>query len=114
MAFMLLCGNAWAAPEIELVVNGRRVVTNPGVVVEGGRSYGPLRAVVEAVGGTVDWQEKEQAADICKGDRCVRIRAAEGIIREGRLLIPLRLMAESLGAEVQWTDSPPRVRIRID
>src|ERR1035437_8615799 len=100
-----------AAPE--LVVNDRAIHTEPGIVVENGISYGPLRAVVEAVGGTVEWHEAGQFAVVCRGQRCVKIAASEGIMRENHLLLPIRKLAEKLGGSVTWVDSPPQVRISI-
>ena len=84
----LVC--AAGAQAVELYANGVRIVSNPGVVVEDGVSYGPLRAVAEAVGGKVDWQEQEQRAVICRGTACVMILASEGIMRQNRLLLPTK------------------------
>jgi len=97
----------------ELVVNGRVIHTEPGIVVQNGTSYGPLRAVAEAVGGQVEWHADGQFAVVCRGQRCVRINASEGIMREDHLLLPIRLLAEKLGGTVSWSDSPPQVRINM-
>ncbi len=105
---------ASAAGAVELYANGVRIVSNPGVVVEEGVSYGPLRAVAEAVGGKVDWQEQEQRAVICRGTACVMIRAREGIIRHNRLLLPIRRLAESLGGTVSWRGGAnPRIDLTM-
>jgi hypothetical protein len=109
---LLALGQGLAASP-ELVVNGQVIHTSPGIVVEQGLSYGPLRAVAEAVGGEVTWYEDKQMAVVCRGDKCVRFRASEGIVREGRLLIPIRSLAEKLGGTVAWVDSPPQVRIKM-
>ena len=53
-----------AASAPELVVNGKIIHTDPGIVVENGVSYGPLRATAEAVGGTVTWDAPNQQAII--------------------------------------------------
>ena len=108
----LLAGLAQAAAP-ELVVNGQVIRTTPGIVVEEGISYGPLRATAEAVGGEVEWHADQQMAVICRGQQCVRIRASEGIMRNNRLLLPNRKLAESLGGTVAWVSSPPQVRITI-
>ena len=96
-----------------LVVNGQVIHTDPGIVVENGTSYGPLRAVAEAVGAQVEWREDRQMAVICRGQKCVRINASEGIMREDHLLLPIRKLAEKLGGTVTWVDSPPQVRLSI-
>jgi N-acetylmuramoyl-L-alanine amidase len=108
-----LWGGLALAATPQLVVNGRVIQTTPGIVVEEGTSYGPLRATAEAVGAEVTWYEEQQMAVICRSEQCVRIWASEGIVRENRLLLPIRNLAESLGGTVQWVDSPPQVRITI-
>lgn len=113
LALGLLLPAVVGAASPELVVNGQVIRTSPGIVVEKGVSYGPLRAVAEAVGGEVTWHEDQQMAVVCRGEKCVRFQASEGIVREGRLLIPIRALAEKLGGTVKWVDSPPQVRITM-
>ena len=113
LIFFLLAMSLALAAATELVVNGRTIHTEPGIVVDNGTSYGPLRAVVEAVGGQVEWHEDGQFAVVCRGQRCVRIAASEGIMRENHLLLPIRKLAEKLGGSVTWVDAPPQVRITI-
>lgn len=109
---VLLCGTA--ARAVELYANGVHIVSNPAVVVENGVSYGPLRAVAEAIGGKVDWQEQEQRAVVCRGTACVMIRASEGILRQNRLLLPIRRLAESLGGTVTWRGGAhPRIDLTM-
>ena len=103
-----------AAGAVELYANGRQIVAQPGVVEEQGVSYGPLRAVAEAVGAKVEWHEDQQAAVICRGNACVRVKAAEGIMRDNRLLLPIRKLAETLGGTVRWTGGAnPRIDIAM-
>ena len=109
---LLAVGRALGASP-ELVVNGQVIHTSPGIVVEDWVSYGPLRAVAEAVGGEVTWYEDKQMAVVCRGEKCVNFKASEGIMRENRLLIPIRALAEKLGGTVAWVDSPPQVRIKM-
>ena len=109
---ILAAASAWGA--IDLYANGTLVRAQPGVVEEGGVSYGPLRAVAEAVGAEVEWHEDRQMAVICRGTSCVQVKASEGIRRENRLLLPIRKLAEKLGGTVQWTGGErPRVDITM-
>ena len=113
-ALVVVSAHLALAAEVKLLVNGKEVVSQPGIVEEAGVTYGPLRAVAEAVGGTVEWREQQQQeAVVCQGTRCVRFKASEGLLREGRLLIPLRKLGESLGGQVRWVDSPPQVEITL-
>ena len=108
LVLVLFGGRVFA---VELYANGQRLDAHPGVVLEEGRSYGPLRAVAEAVGGTVEWMAEEKAAVICLGNLCVKVKASEGLVREGRVLLPLRKLAETLGATVTWVADEQRVNI---
>ena len=102
------------AAEVRLYANGVRVETVPGIVVREGVSYGPLRAVGEALGAKIDWHAQERVAVVCRGDRCVLVKAEEGIIQQGRLLLPIRRLGEALGARVQWTGGEqPRIDITV-
>lgn len=110
----LLLGSVVYAGGVELYANGKQIVSEPSVVVENEISYGPLRAVAEAVGAQVEWRQDLQAAIICRGDSCVRVKASEGIMRQNRLLLPIRKLAETLGGTVQWTGgSSPRIDITM-
>jgi hypothetical protein len=114
---LLLAGLAVAAVQAQsgaqLIVNGRVIHTDPGIVVVNGISYGPLRAVAESVGVKVEWHADQQMAVLCREPRCAMVRASEGIMRQNHLLIPIRLLAEKMGGTVTWVDSPPQVRIDI-
>jgi hypothetical protein len=114
LAGVVLLGAASAAGAVDLYVNGKQIVTQPGVVVEQGVSYGPLRAVAQAVGAEVEWHAAQQFATVCRGTACVKVQASEGILREDHLLLPLRKLAETLGGTVRWTGgATPRVEINM-
>ena len=98
----LATSSAWADTLVDVYVNGKKQSFSPQARVRNSTAYAPLRAACEAVGSEVKWLEAQQAAAVCKGERCVLIRKKQGIIVDGRLLIPLRLMAEALAAQVTW------------
>ncbi len=111
---LVLLVAAGAAGGVDLYANGTRVISQPGVVVEQGVSYGPLRAVAEAIGAQVEWHEDRQMAVVCRGTWCVQVKAGEGILRERRLLLPIRKLAEKLGGMVQWTGGDnPRIDLTM-
>lgn len=116
LACLCLMGAARVAvaAEVRLYANGVRVEAVPGIVVQEGVSYGPLRAVGEALGAKIDWRAADRVAVVCRGDRCVLVEAEEGIIEQGRLLLPIRRLAEALGAQVRWTGGEhPRIDISV-
>lgn len=114
LSWALVILAATAAGAVELYVNNNLITTQPGIVVENGVSYGPLRAVAESVGGKVEWNEAQQRAMVCRGTSCVLINASEGIQRENRLLLPIRKLAEKLGGTVRWSGgASPRIDIAM-
>jgi hypothetical protein len=112
---LVLLAGASAAGAVDLYVNGKLIVTQPAIVVQGGVSYGPVRAVGEAVGGQVDWNPGHLYASVTRGNKEVRFSATEGIIRGGRLFIPIRKLAERLGGTVTWNErgAVPRIEINM-
>jgi len=87
---------------VAVYVQGQRVPMQPAARVRQGVTYGPLRATAEAVGAHVEWDARARVANVCLQDRCVPIRASQGLIVEGALLIPVRLLSEALGRRVIW------------
>ena len=87
---------------VPVYVDGKLAQWKDQAIVRDGKTYAPLRAAAEAIGGHVTWQAESQMAVVCRGDRCVPIPKSKGIIVNGRLYIPLRLMAEALQCKVAW------------
>jgi hypothetical protein len=95
----------------ELYANGEHIDTSPGIVIVEGRSYGPLRAVGEAVGAEITWIPERGVAEVCTEDTCYVVKKEEGLIREDRLLLPIRKLGEVLGGEVRWNGEQDRIDI---
>ncbi len=108
---------AFAAGDVILKLDGNVVETDvPPIIVEG-RTLVPYRALLEAMGGTVYWEEKASMATAILGNRRVQITVNNNngfvdgarkmldvppIIKEGRVLIPVRFVLENLGCNVEW------------
>ena len=95
------------------------------VLVEG-RTFLPLRAVVEQMGGRVSWNEDIRTAEFVYGEKTVEIQPdtiatvvnGEEILMDvppqivnGTTMMPLRFIMEELGAEVQWDGPTQKVTI---
>lgn len=115
---------AFAAPsaaivssDIKIILNGESIQFDQPPIIEGGRTLVPLRAIFEAMGATVDWNQATQTAIAIKDDITVSltigsnvlIRNGENIILDvpaqligGRTLAPARAVAESFEATVDW------------
>jgi len=112
VALLAVAATAWPADQlVSLIVGGKRVAMQPAARVRNGVTFAPLRASAEAVGAHVDWNAQAQRATICTKDRCVPIKASQGIMVSNSILIPVRLMSEALGRKVAWDAAAQAVRI---
>ncbi len=115
-----------------MVVNGASREIDPGrgtvPVVEKGRTLVPIRAIVEAVGGTIGWEEKTQKVTIILNNKTVELwigkqtTRVNGITKttdvapktiKGRTVLPVRFVTENLGCNVQWDEKTKRVTITL-
>lgn len=96
----------------------------------GNRTLVPLRAVVEALGGTVQWDAATRRATSTLGATTVELTIGSNkakvdgksvpidanvsvvpLIVSGRTMLPLRFVTESLGAEVSYQQSTKAITI---
>lgn len=111
-----------AAPTVEL--NGKPLAFEP--TIENGRTLVPLRAIFEAVGATVDWDQDTQTATANKGSTKVLLSISSNIaeingqpkildvpakIVNGRILAPLRFVGEAFGGIVEWSPEAELISI---
>ncbi len=86
-------------------------------IVHDGRTLLPIRKVIEALGGTVEWDSEAQKVSIFYENHSVVMHLNESgafvdgrfvildvppMVKDGRTLVPLRFVAESFGCEVEW------------
>lgn len=86
-------------------------------VVQNDRTLLPVRAVVEAMGGTVDWEEETQTATLSYGENTVTLTIdsttaylnnesvsldTAPVVMNDRTMLPIRFIAESFGFTVTW------------
>ena len=110
-----------------MYINGNREEIDPGrgtaVTINNGRTFLPIRAVVEAMGGEVRWREsdkrvsiylKEDVIHLWIGDKIAKVNGknketdvAPYISDRDRTMLPLRFIAENLDLEVNW-DGPTK------
>ncbi len=84
------------------------------------RTMVPIRAIVEAMGGTVSWDNSSQQITLIANGNTVNMWVgkteitvngerrqidAPPIIQNGRTYVPIRFAAENLNAEVDWINS---------
>jgi hypothetical protein len=111
-------------------VNGALVEIDPGrgaaPILENGRTLLPIRAVIEAMGGSAEWDAGEQkillsvlshTLEMWVGRRDMTVdgsAAAMDIAPEiinGRTMLPLRFVAENTGCLIEWIGSTQEIVI---
>jgi len=95
-------------------------------IIEGGRTLLPIRAVVEAMSGTVDWEANENrismvalgnSLDMWIGRTDMRVNGSSAsmdiapMIINGRTMLPVRFVAENIGALIEWIGATQEVII---
>ncbi len=129
LALVLLVGQvpfAQAAGDISVIVNGKTLAADPAPFIQGGRVLVPFRAIFEALGANVSWDESTQTVTGVKGDTSVILVIGQNTatigdekdnldvpasIVNGHTVVPLRFVSESLGAQVDWDGGQRQVII---
>ena len=114
-----------------MTVNGVEQEIDPGmgttpVIGENDRTLVPIRAIIEAMGGTVDWTQETQTVTLNYGDDEIQLvigsetaylngeentlDSAPIIINE-RTMLPIRFIAESFKFDVDWNGNTQTVTI---
>lgn len=118
---------AMAGDDIKVVLDGQEVQfdVQPQIVNE--RTMVPVRAIFEALGATVEWNQSAQTITSQKGDIKVNLSIGNSfmtvndkqvaldqpacVINE-RTLVPVRAIAEAYGTTVEWDASSKTVSIK--
>jgi peptide/nickel transport system substrate-binding protein len=95
--------------------------------IQNGRTLVPMRAIFEALGATVHWDDatrtirayrREDAIILELGNRTAWVNGpprqldVAPVAVDGRTMVPLRFVAEALGAEVAWVDATRTVTVQ--
>lgn len=99
-------------------------------VIKDGRTFLPIRAVINEMGGNVEWDASQRkvtilfdgrTAELWIGSNKVLVNgtektsdAAPFISPTGRTMLPLRIVGESLGCDVTWNAAARSVTIDYD
>jgi len=109
-------------PDIAVLLNGAALNFNVPPQMANGRVMVPVRAIFEAMGASVNWDETTLTATAKRGNTVVVMRIGSALptvngkivpidqpamIQDGRTLAPLRFVAEAFGGRVDW-DGPSR------
>jgi len=115
-----------AAAAVTVKVNGQQIYFDQPPQVIDGRTLVPVRAIFEALGASVTWQQETRTVIASKSGTTVTLQVdnkqalkntekifldVHPIIIGNRVLVPLRFVGESFGAYVSWDGEHETVRI---
>jgi len=101
----------------EMQVNGMSQKIDAAPLIKDGRTLLPIRALIEALGGSVQWNASTKTATVMLGSRTVALTIGSEkalvngspvaldvplMIVGGRTFLPLRAVAENLGLDLAW------------
>jgi hypothetical protein len=127
---MLLTGlfgtHANAAAPIRVLLNGRPLSFDVPPIIEGGRTLVPFRAIGEALGVAVHWDNAQRLVRAERGTLVVEFKIGShtanvggspvpldvpAVVRQNRTLVPLRFFSQAFGAQVAWDNATRTVTI---
>ena len=110
----------------QITVNGAASYIDAPPIIKNGRTLLPVRATVEALGGTPSWNDSSREVYLSRGENTVVLKidstaayfngaacaldTAPEIIG-GRAMLPIRFIAESFGFSVFWDNTSKTVTI---
>jgi N-acetylmuramoyl-L-alanine amidase len=108
-------GGTGSAPRV--ILNGQEMQFETPPIIDNGRTLVPLRAIFEAMGATVDWDDGTRTVTAVKGGTTVvlqvystaptingKVYSLDVVARivNNRTLAPLRFVGEAFGGTVNW------------
>jgi putative sterol carrier protein len=114
---------AQAAEATSVKINGNPLNVQP--VLENGRTLVPMRAIFEALGASVEWDEQTKTVTAKKFTTEIKISIGGKALKnseevtldvpakivDGKTLVPLRFVGEALGAQVEWDSNTKTISI---
>lgn len=109
-----------------MTVNGIETEIDTAPVIIDGRTLVPIRAIIEAMGGSVNWNDDTKTAELTYIENTIELTidsteayfngtaseldTAPSII-DGRTLLPIRFIAESFEFDVEWNGESRTITI---
>lgn len=123
----LIYGYAGKPGHIGVTVNGVVIFFDSAPYIDSSdRTMVPARAISEALGAVVEWNELSRTVTVSKGDLTVKLTIGSNkvkvngltrsmdtvpVIRNDRTMVPVRFVSEFLGADVDWDEENRIVEI---
>lgn len=114
------------ADEIAVKLNGEYMQFDVPPILENDRTLVPFRAIFEALGCDVEWDDDNQTAIGIRNGKTIMLPIGDAmakidnegmfmdqpaIVVNDRTMVPLRFVSEALGANVEWIDETNTVVI---
>lgn len=111
---------------IDVVLNGQALSFDQPPMMVNNRVMVPIRAIFEALGYTVEWDQASQTGTASNGAQTITVQVGNAAVTHdggtywcdmapknvsGRILVPLRAISESAGCEVLWNQTTKKVII---
>lgn len=117
-----------------MYVNGKKIEIDPGkgteVVIKNGRTFLPIRALIENMGGEVEWSQWDQKVSLYLNKHKIylwignKTAKVDGVNKETdvepyisdsyRTMLPLRFITENFDCEVEWDGTTKQVTIKTN
>lgn len=116
------------ADGITVTVNGKILTFDSEPIIKNDRLLVPMRAIFEALGADVSWNDSSKTASAVLGKTGLEITVganelykngskialdAPAVIAKDRTLVPIRAVSEGLGADVDWVSATKTVVITM-
>ncbi|WP_207799707.1 stalk domain-containing protein [Candidatus Cryosericum hinesii] len=115
----------------KFTVNGASTTLDSPPVIKNGRTLVPIRAIIEALGGTVGWDGTARKATVTLGSTTIELWIGKNAAKvngvskpidstnakvvpeiiNGRTMLPLRFVSENLGCSVVWAAATKTITI---
>jgi len=112
-------------------VNGVSNTLDSPPVIKNNRTLLPIRAIIEALGGSVSWDATERKVTVTLGSKTIELWIGKNIAKvngtdtpidstnskvvpeiiNSRTMLPLRFVTENLGCDVQWDGGTQTITI---
>ena len=114
------------ANQITIQLDGKEIINDSPPVILDGRTLIPARAVFEAMGGTVSWNESTKEVTVNINENIVKLKIdsktvgvngvnktidVPAMIINNRTMVPVRFISEAVGCEVSWNETNKLVAI---
>lgn len=111
---------------ITVILNGEKVLFDQEPIIKDGRTLVPIRAIFEALGASVEWNQETQTVIAKRADVEIELTIGMNIITvngksktmdvsaqlvSGRTMVPARVIAEAFGCSVSWDNDTRTVFI---